>query len=80
MTFIASNNEAFQAALISRNIIDVKNLVKQILKDKTLDSAVVLQIKKLCKVAVKVIANTIIQSSTNEELLIQLKKHKKRET
>ena len=58
----------------------MKNLVKQILKDKTLDSAVVLQIKKLCKVAVKVIANTIIQSSTNEELLIQLKKHKKRET
>ena len=79
MIFVASNDEVFQAALTLRNVTEVKNLVKQILKDETLDSAVALQIKKLCKIAVKAIADTIIQSSTNKELLIQLKKHKKRE-
>ena len=57
----------------------MKNLVKQILKDETLDSMIVLQIKKLHKIAVKAIADTTIQSSTNEELLMQLKKCKKRE-
>jgi len=40
---------------------------------------IVLQIKKLHKIAIKAIADTTIQSSTNEELLMQLKKHKKRE-
>jgi len=79
LTFIASNDEVFQAALISRNVIEVKNLVKWVLKDETLDPAIVLQIKKLHKVAVKAIADTTIQSSTNEELLMQLKKCKKRE-
>src|SRR6266487_3314145 len=79
LIFVASNDEAFQAALTSRNMTEVKNLVKQILKDKTLDSAIVLQIKKLHKIAVKAIADTTIQSSTNEELLMQLKKRKKRE-
>ena len=78
LTFIASNDEVFQAALISRNVIEVKNLVKWVLKDETLDPAIVLQIKKLHKVAVKAIADTTIQSSTNEELLMQLKKCKKR--
>ena len=79
LTFTASNDEAFQAALTSRNVTEVKNLVKQILKDETLDPAIVLQIKKLHKVAVKAIADTTIQSSTNEELLMQLKKYKKKE-
>ena len=79
MTFIASNDEAFQAALISRNMTEVKNLVKWILKDKILDLVIILQIKKLCKVTVKVITDTTIQSLTNEELLMQLKKCKKRE-
>ena len=79
LIFIASNNEAFQAALISRNVIKMKNLVKQILKDETLDSVIILQIKKLHKIVVKAIADTTIQSSTNEELLMQLKKYKKRE-
>ena len=74
MIFVASNDEAFQAALMSRNVTEVKNLVKQILKDETFDSVIVLQIKKLHKIAVKAIADTIIQSSTNEELLMQLKK------
>src|SRR6266487_2837962 len=78
LIFVASNDEAFQAALTSRNVTEVKNLVKQILKNKTLDSAIVLQIKKLHKIAVKTIANTTIQTSTNEELLMQLKKCKKR--
>ena len=41
---------------------------------------IALQIKKLCKIAVKAIADTTIQSSTNKELLMQLKKCKKRET
>jgi hypothetical protein len=77
--FTASISEAFQAALTSRNVTEVKNLVKQILKDETLDSVIVLQIKKLHKIAVQAIADTTIQSSTNEELLMQLKKHKKRE-
>ena len=80
MIFVASNDEAFQAVLTPRNVTKVKNLVKQILEDETLDSVIVLQIKKLHKVAVKAIADTTIQSSTNEELLMQLKKHKKRET
>ena len=80
LIFVDSNSEVFQAVLISRNVMKVKNLVKQILKDETLDSAIVLQIKKLCKIAVKAIADTTIQSSTNKELLMQLKKHKKRET
>src|SRR6266487_1459806 len=79
LIFVASNDEVFQAALTSRNVTEVKNLVKQILKDETLDSVIVLQIKKLHKIAVKAIADITIQSSTNEELLIQLKKHKKRE-
>ena len=60
MTFIALNSEAFQAALISRNMTEVENLIKQILKDKTLDLAIILQIKKLSKVAIKVIANITI--------------------
>src|SRR6266487_1502384 len=80
LIFVASNDEAFQAVLTPRNVTEVKNLVKQILKDETLNSAVALQIKKLCKIAVKAIADTTIQSSTNKELLMQLKKHKKRET
>jgi len=60
LTYIASSNKAFQAALTSRNMMKVKNLVKQILKDEVLDLAIILQIKKLSKVVVKVIANTII--------------------
>ena len=80
LIFIASNDEAFQAALTSRNVMKVENLIKQILKDEVLDSAIVLQIKKLSKVAVKAIANTTIQSSTNEELLLQLKHCKEKET
>ena len=79
LTFIASNDEAFQVALTSRNVTEVENLMKRILEDETLDSVIVLQIKKLHKIAVKTIADTTIQSSTNEELLMQLKKHKKRE-
>jgi len=80
LTFVDSNGEAFQAVLTPRNVTEVKNLVKQVLEDETLDSAVALQIKKLHKIAMKAIADTIIQSSTNKELLMQLKKHKKRET
>ena len=80
MIFVASNNEAFQAALTPRNVTEVENLVKWVLKDETLDSVIALQIKKLCKIAVKAIADTTIQSSTNKELLMQLKKCKKRET
>ena len=79
LIFVASNDEAFQAALTSKNVTEVKNLVKQVLKDETLDSTIVLQIKKLHKIAVKAIADTTIQSSTNEELLMQLKKRKERE-
>ena len=61
-------------------MIEVKNLVKRVLEDETLDPAVILQIKKLSKVAVKVIADITIQFSTNEEFLMQLKKRKERET
>ena len=64
---------------MSRNVTEIKNFVKQILKNEILDLVIVLQIKKLHKIAVKAIADTTIQSSTNEELLMQLKKHKKRE-
>ena len=57
---------------------EIKNLVKQILKNEILDSMIVLQIKKFHKIVVKTIADTIIQSSTNEELFMQLKKYKKK--
>jgi hypothetical protein len=60
LIYTASNNKAFQAALTSRNIMKVKNFVKQILKDKALNLVIILQIKKLNRVAVKVLANTII--------------------
>jgi len=79
LTFIASNGEAFQAALTPRNVTEVEDLVKRVLEGETLDPVIVLQIKKLHKVAVKAIADTTIQSSTNEELLMQLKRRKERE-
>ena len=60
LTFTASNGEVFEAALTPRNMIKVENLVKRVLEDEALDPAIVLQIKKLSKVAVKAIANTII--------------------
>ena len=80
LTFVASNGEAFQAVLTPRNVTEVEDLVKRVLEGETLDPAIALQIKKLRKIAVKAIADTTIQSSTNKELLMQLKKHKKRET
>ena len=79
LTFIASNGEAFQAALTPRNVTEVGDLVKRVLEDETLNPVIALRIKKLQKVAVKAITDTTIQSSINEELLMQLKKHKKRE-
>jgi len=79
LTFTTLNGEAFQATLTPRNVTEVEDLVKQVLEGETLNPAIALQIKKLHKVAIKAIANTTIQSSTNEELLMQLKKRKKRE-
>ena len=70
MTFIALNNKAFQAALISRNMMQVENLVKQVLKDEILDLVIILQIKKLSKVAVKVITNKVIQFIINKKLIL----------
>jgi hypothetical protein len=70
LTYIALNNEAFQAALILRNMTEVKNLIQQVLKDKSLNLVIILQIKKLSKIAIKAITNIIIQSSTNKKLLI----------
>ena len=78
MIFITSNDEIFQAALTLKNVTKMKNLVKQILKDEIFDLMIVLQIKKFHKIVIKTIADIIIQFSTNEELLMQLKKHKKR--
>ena len=78
LIFVALNDEIFQAALTLRNMTEIKNFMKWVLKDETFDSVIILQIKKFHKIAVKTIADTIIQSSTNEKLLIQLKKHKKR--
>ena len=52
--------------------------MKQILKNKTLNSVIILQIKKFHKIDVKTIVDTIIQSSTNEKFFMQLKKYKKR--
>ncbi len=60
LTFTASNDEAFQATFTSRNVVEVKNLVKQVLKDETLDSIIILQIKKLSKMTMKAIANKTI--------------------
>src|SRR6266496_4191486 len=77
LTYTASNDEAFQAALTSRNVTEVENLVWQVLEGESLDPAIVLQIKKLSKVATKAIVDITIQSSTNEELLTQLKHCKK---
>ena len=61
-------------------MVEVENLVKQILEGEVLDPAIVLQIKKLSKIAVKAIVDTTIQSLTNEELLMQLKRCKQKET
>ena len=42
LTYTASNNEAFQAALTPRNVTEVENLVQQILEGESLDPAIVL--------------------------------------
>ena len=78
LIFVASNDEVFQAALTSRNVTEIKNLVKQILKNKTFNSVIILQIKKFHKIVVKTIVDTTIQFSTNEKFFMQLKKYKKR--
>lgn len=57
----------------------MENLVKQVLEGEALDPAIILRIKKLSKVAVKAIADTIIQSLINKELLMQLKRRKEKE-
>lgn len=71
--------EAVQVPITPTNIAQVDKLFKQIIQgEHQLDLAIVLQIQKLRKGALKAIANALIQRTTNMDLIKAKLRNKKR--